>query len=261
MAIGEGVLFVGAGASRAAGFPTWAELSRDMAERILGTARDVGEQADLEAYLRSEGPLAVAQLLRDRIGPYEYHRFLSEALRRPAPLAPVHHAIRRLPASLILTTNFDKLLERTFRLPDGDDPPVVVSTPQLATIQERSGPLVVKMHGDIDHPESIVLTADDYSGYFERHRAMRNFLEYQLSYRTVLFLGFGLRDPNFELIFDEARRILAGRGRPAYAVMVGINPIEAARWRTRGIHIIDLPSFDDIPVYLDELADRLSNKP
>ncbi len=259
LAQGSGVLFVGAGASCAAGLPTWAELSQGMTDRILGTASSSHEREQLSSFIVGGGPLAVAQMLRERIGTFDYHQFLVDTLRRPVPLAPVHRALRRLPIRLILTTNFDKLLEKAYRLPDGDDPPVVISTPQLASIQEQKGHLVVKLHGDIDHPDTIVLTSDDYLAYFDRHQALRAFLEYQFSHRTVLFVGFGLKDPNFDLIFEEARRTLMHRGRPAYAVMVGTNPFEIERWKARGIHIIDLPTFDEIPPYLEALADRATH--
>lgn len=255
---GDGVLFVGAGASRAAGYPSWAELCDAMKRRILHTAQTVAEQHQLEQYLTYNDALAAAQLLRERIGAFEYHRFLRETLRRPASLAPVHEALRLLPTKLVITTNYDKLLERTFRTPDGDDPPVLFSAPQLAQLEERQELSILKMHGDIDHPETIVLTADDYRTYFEQRRAVRDYLEHQFSYRTVLFVGFGLKDPNFELIYEEARRTLLERKRPAYALMVGNNPFESLQWQRRGIHIIDLSSYTELAPYLTELSQRIT---
>lgn len=255
---GDGVLFVGAGASRAAGFPSWPELSETMKGRILSTAQSPQERQNLEQYLSSNDALAAAQLLRDRIGAFEYHRFLRETLRRPASLAPIHEAMRLLPTKLVITTNYDKLLERTFRTPEGDDPPVLFSAPQLAQLEERQELSILKMHGDIDHPETIVLTSDDYRTYFEQRRAVREYLEHQFSYRTVLFVGFGLRDPNFEHIYEEARRTLLDRKRPAYALMVGNNPFESSQWQRRGIHIIDLNSYTELAPYLTELSQRIT---
>lgn len=254
----EGVLFVGAGASRAAGMPSWAELTEAMKGRILATARSTEERQNLEGFLSSNDAPAAAQLMRDQLGPYEYHQFLVEFLRRPARLAPVHQAFKRLPARVVITTNYDKLLERTFRGPDDTDPLVLFTPAQLGSIQEMQQLTVVKMHGDIDHPETIVLTSDDYRGYFDRRKGLRNFVEHQFGFRTVLFVGFSLKDPNFDLIYEEAHATLLGRGRPAYALMVGNNPFESAQWRARGIHIIDLSGYDEVSAWVEALADRIA---
>lgn len=255
----EAVLFVGAGTSRAAGMPTWAELSAQMQVRLLQAARNNRERQDLHAYLQGNDALAVAQLFQDRVGLYEYHRFLTDSLRKPVKLAAVHLALRKLPVKLVLTTNYDKMLERTFRGEEDTEPRVLFSTAQLGSLQEHQDMTVVKMHGDIDHPESIVLTSDDYRSYFEHRKALRDFLEYQFSYRTVFFVGFSLKDPNFDLIYEEARRALQQRNRPAYALMVGNNPIESAQWGSRGMQIIDLQDYVEVPAYLDALVARITS--
>jgi len=254
---GEGMLFVGAGASCAAGLPSWATLIDEMIAEVRPSLGTDAEADEFQDYVASAPPPAIAQLVRDRLGPFEFHRLLKRLLRRTVALAPIHHALRRLPVNIVMTTNFDKLLEKTYRTPAGDDPVVVVSSPQLAMIDASNTPIVIKMHGDIDDPDSIVLTSDDYRGFFDRHRALRAFLTHHFNFRTVLFVGFGLRDPNFELIFDEARRLLAQYKRPAYALMVDVNPFERQEWKRNGIEIIALESVDDVPVYLEELSLRV----
>ena len=56
---------------------------------------------------------------------------------------------------------------------------------------------LVKMHGCVSAPDTIVVTRDDYETYAQHHPAIVTYLQSLLATRTFLFVGFSLTDPNF----------------------------------------------------------------
>ena len=76
---------------------------------------------------------------------------------------------------------------------------------------------MVKLHGDAAEPGAIVLCRDDYDEFFERRPAMALLLEGLMLNRTFLFVGYGLRDPNFRQVFGRVGRMLREAHRPAFA--------------------------------------------
>ena len=67
---------------------------------------------------------------------------------------------------------------------------------------------VLKLHGCIARPDDIVLTRSDYLRYGARRAALSGIVQALLITRHMLFVGFGLSDPNFHQIADAVRQAL-----------------------------------------------------
>ena len=66
----------------------------------------------------------------------------------------------------ICTTNFDSLLEDTLTLLH--QPVSVVATKDRLTIGDRNERKIIKLHGDFNHPDKMVITERDYDTYIHR---------------------------------------------------------------------------------------------
>lgn len=160
---GAYALLVGSGVSRAAGIPTGWEVTLELCRR-LAVLEDAEDVADPEEWYRQEkgaepsysdlveglapNPADQQALLSSFFEPTAEERDRDEKVPTEA-----HRAIARLAASghvrIILTTNFDRLLEDALTA-EGVQPTVVSSPDGLAGMEplHQARCVVVKLHGD-----------------------------------------------------------------------------------------------------------------
>lgn len=110
--------------------------------------------------------------------------------------------ISTFPAQLIVTTNFDNLLERSL-LEVGKNVSVVVTPWDFQTaLRSNSDVIVVKLHGDISVPSSVTLTETDYQLHAElTNRLLRRVGELYPS-ELRLFVGFAPSDPELKPLIE-----------------------------------------------------------
>ncbi|MHB1134346.1 MAG: SIR2 family NAD-dependent protein deacylase [Chloroflexota bacterium] len=226
---GECVLFVGAGVSAAA-LPKWSELVALLSEalpELQAEGATPGDFLDIaQWYVEEHGR---EQLLRELVRIYG---------GRPERTTELAEAVAALPSALFFTTNYDQILEAALR-GRGDLPDVVVDDRHIAFVDERYRTTVIKLHGSIVVPESVVLTREDYVTYGETHKAAITYLQSQLATRTFLFVGFSFADPNFRLIYEAIQRPLGGYRRPAYALILDPrNALMLRHWERRGVRML-----------------------
>lgn len=152
-------------------------------------------------------------------------------LRKGRKPSPALQLLAKLPFTIIVTTNYDQLLESALRA-GGKQPDIVVynpdgkePTPDVRDDPSAERPLVFKMHGDLDKGSSIVITDEDYIIFVQRMSDKDTLHPVPLSVRfrmkgwPTLFLGYSLRDYNLRLLFRTLRwRIDQADIPPAFSV-------------------------------------------
>ncbi|MCI0488678.1 MAG: SIR2 family protein [Blastocatellia bacterium] len=171
-------------------------------------------------------------------------------------------AIKLFPT--IITTNFEPLFEHAAYLL-GRQPIVIVRDKQIPFIGALDRPTIIKIHGDLNDPERIVITNEDY----RRHpvpEGLREKLLSDLSQKTVLFVGCGLVDSDLQEIYYEVLDRL-GNLKPR-SFVVGPFPADDAperkqwelfrkRWEQRGMQFLDGKAGD----FLKQLDGELDPEP
>ncbi|WP_167517458.1 SIR2 family protein [Micromonospora orduensis] len=235
------IVFVGAGVSNWSGLPTWRELLQRLAEFLVENGRSA---MLVERELANNDLLLAASFGFHQLNRNERCEFLRRHCHAPlVEPAELHRAIVGLGARCFITTNYDGLLERALREHrPGEYFDVVTPLQQIeiaTVVQAKSEGFVFKPHGDISSCDSIVLTREDYR---EMQGARRNVLEAMrtlLVSRPVLFVGFGLRDPDFLLVRDLISLTFGANPAGHYALMPDVPPAEVDYWnRSYGIRII-----------------------
>jgi len=266
--------------------PSGGELAKTLAERSRYPAHDV----DL---------LRVSQYVDAILGEGQLYRYLHSVFDADYPPTSLHRFIARLPRLLrehdrpqllVLTTNYDDLVERALvqvnepfdvvwyeakrgpmqgrflhRTPAGEVIPI--ERPNKYTgleLQERT--VILKLHGAIDRADakhdSYVITENSYIDYLvggDVGEQIPFSLRERMTDSHFLFLGYSMRDWNLRVILN---RIWGAQqlGLKSWAVQLeptdpGAREVEEALWRERGdVDLLYVPLDDYIGGLENELA-------
>ena len=195
---GQLAVFFGAGVSAAAGLPTWEQLVGELAERS-------GLDGELRDGLSRLPPQDSAALLARELGREQLEAYVKERFG-PGSYALAHALIADLPVQEFVTTNYDPLVE----LAAGD----VGRRMRVLPFEdaEPGAPWLLKLHGDAAHPESIVLTREEYLQFGDTRAALAGVLHSLLLTRHVLFVGTSMLDDDLIRIAHQVRSALQLQG-------------------------------------------------
>jgi hypothetical protein len=219
---GHIVLFLGAGVH--AGPPEGAESQYPRSKRPL-QAHELAARLASALCLSDEYPeerhsdlQRISMFFEQRLGRSTLIREIREATQDGREPSPILLDLARLPFPVIVTTNYDELLEEALRRSDkgGFEKIVYNPTPRLATKEyarepSQYNPLIFKMHGEASIPESAVITDDDYIHFMLRmseghsYHPVPETIKYYIKRWPVLFVGYSLKDFNFRVLFRTLR--------------------------------------------------------
>lgn len=265
--IGPGVM---AGESASASpkyLPSSDELSRRLAEAAhLGVPAVHDHLTEIATYYEAkEGRLKLRSRLEELFGP---------AASEQAAIPLLYTLLAKIKRpQLIITTNYDTLLERAF-LAEATPYDLVVypasdlkelanavlwwphskretrepeqQSPQELRVNPKTTTVIFKMHGSIqrdsDHRwDGTVITEWDYVQLLSRgggESTMPPVLSEHIKDRALLFLGFGLRDWSSRAILRRLkwRRADDEDELPSWAVADDFTPMELMLWRKRAVY-------------------------
>lgn len=292
LADGEVVPFLGAGVNLCGrpkdqrfepgeSLPSGSELSEYLAKRSGYPLPDVDNLvrvAQYQATMQGGGPLykRLREIFNADYSPTKLHEFLA---RLPRTLEETFGKARY---QLIVTTNYDDLLERAFvaagqpfdlftyiaygenigkfahTTPDGKSR--IVGTPKRFTdpiLEQR--PAIMKIHGAVDRSDgtrdSYVITEDHYIDFLQRTEISTLVplsLVPSLQASHFLFLGYSLRDWNLRVILQRIWE-QQEHGWSSWAVQHQTTPLDQRFWIKRGVDI----QVVDLLVYVQTLEEML----
>lgn len=222
---GKLVPFMGAGVSISAGAPSWEHL-------LAGLASEARLSESERQSLAGRGNLDQAGILRsiydersEQDGP-SFNQVIADLvdLNRYG-LAP--SLLASLGSREAITLNYDELFELASN--DAGVPRTVIPDGT-----QESDDWLLKLHGSVTNPESIVLTRDDYLGFNASRNALSALVKATLMTQHLLFVGFGLADDHFHEILHDVRRALphsaTGGAGVATALMLSTDPLDERMW-------------------------------
>lgn len=248
--------------SVAAGLPGWMTLLSILVTDVENEDPSEATGAELRNLLDAGKLLEVADHCRQRLGERRYQELLGQQLRGGSGEIPeAHGIITQLPFSAIVTTNYDKLLERAYTRVRGDLPKVVTARDRdsLGSLLFSGGFFILKAHGDIDDAASLVLTARDYREIIHANPAFDALFSALLMTRSILFVGYSLADPDFRLLLDRQLSAFGENIPERYAVMSGMGPVERdVLKRAANIKVLSYPDgrHEEVTVFLRTLRER-----
>jgi hypothetical protein len=253
IADGRCLPFLGAGASAGyfkngqeiPGIPTGGSLAELLAQTSKyrnGPTYDLARVAEYVVYTNSGQ--------RD-----ELETVVAREISRVSEPRPIHTVLAQIEKiHFVITSNYDQLLEfeagkyrRQLRKHYHD-----LQNPKTGHFKanvfglDPSELILHKMHGTVENPRSMVITQSDYIRYLanlnDSDRGMPElFRRMVIPNFVLLFLGYGLEDWNFRVIWEGvlAQYHDAGTQIQSYAVMRKPSDFQVAFWRGRRIDVLD----------------------
>jgi hypothetical protein len=249
---GSAAVFVGAGVSQAAGYPSWKSLLADV-------ATELGLNIDREHDLAGVAQYYLNRSLSNRL---KIATIIHRHFPPPNDVPPVLRVLARLPIRTIWTTNYDKLIEKAWELQD-----------KMVEVKSRNQDIpnenpwahsaLYKMHGTVDHPSDVVLARNDYEIYRRERQGFHQLLMGNLISKHFLFLGFSFTDPNLSYVFGLIREAFHGETLPDHYAIVrrpkrnkGLSPKTYSYTLNRhGLWVEDLKRYGINCIEVDEYAE------
>jgi len=237
---GRLIPFIGAGMSRPLGLPDWQDLTRIIAEELGydgATLLGQGTFPQLVEYcLLTTGSIEpIRQILLCVLDP------AAAVQRRKESAAFAALVASRYPR--IYTSNVDRHIESAFA--DAGTSATVIRN--ISDLQRPSlGTEVVKFHGTLEDPTSLVLTESAFMRRMRLEDPLDLLLRADSMRAAFLFIGYSFSDSNIRFLWNvlaEMRKRLVGRGEHEFnstLLGLGINPVQLALLANWGINVIEL---------------------
>jgi hypothetical protein len=200
----------------------------------------LGEQFGKELEVDLADPvdaLSAFQSTYDR--PYLINRLADLLFVNEVVPGAVHQSFAQLPFDIAVTTNVDFLLERAYQEQRRPCMPLVGES-QLTIRRRPEATYLLKFHGDINHPDSLVVTEDDYDGFLQRHPVLTTFLSSLFLEREPVLIGYSLNDPDLREILTLLRERLGRMTRAVWAILPTDPNGEESKFIRRGLKPIVL---------------------
>ncbi|RZM19511.1 MAG: hypothetical protein EOO88_37845 [Pedobacter sp.] len=231
-------IFIGAGLSRRAKYPSWQELLNILIQAavkrsLLVAGSQLHDQLLVHA-ARSEHALLTAQELSNIFGPALFREELANVFDDNRDPVLAHELIIKLPFSFALTTNYDRLIENAYVGEKRKMPTVYTyqQTQDFASALWRGNYFIFKAHGDVQTRQTMVITERDYRELIYSAPGYRAIMSSVFTTKTILFMGASLNDPEMKLLLNYLYDSFHGGGPVHYAFVSQdeFTEVETRRW-------------------------------
>ncbi|MBR8032438.1 SIR2 family protein [Burkholderia vietnamiensis] len=257
------VLFLGAGVSASSlidggpAFKGWPAFLKYAAESRESNLRD-----QIIGLVDGKDYLLACQILQDDYED-EWQELIMAEYGKAAEPSRLHRSLISLGQRLIVTTNFDKLIETAWSqsIPAGSRAFKVISTIDenvFRCLKDYDTPYLIKIHGSVDNTSSLVFSRSEYIKLAFGNNRYSSFLDAILLNYTFLFIGFSMDDPAISSLMEMYALNYPG-ARPHYIVTPegGHENIAEINKKLRKLSMIKYDSSNGhakLPDLIDDLA-------
>ncbi len=256
------IIFIGSGVSKnVESMPSWKDLIVAMANfsgySKCNDCKLKRKGCNTKCTIRTEfSPdeyLKIPQYAYNK-DPDKYSQIINQCFPPVNVDAPLSQVIFDICPDHIITTNYDNLLESSTNM-YRDQYDLIVKDEDLLCAKKSK--YIIKMHGDLENPSTIVLKESDYLDYSQNHILIETFVKALLTDHILLFLGYSVSDYNIKLIINWINFLRSQKGE-AQSNSVGylvldkqkISNLEIEYFKKNGIEIVNInqiPMIKDIP--------------
>jgi len=232
------VLFLGAGASIGTGEEEGAPSSEKLKNFLVEDLRcnyNYPSPDDLNKLSLDK----VAECYEIKAGRINLLKMIVDQLRELKKPLKIHELIVKFPFKIIITANYDDLLEKQFEQDDKNYCCIYYQDENLTNCfnaWDYKTTLILKLHGCIrkrDFP--LIISTRDYTKFLAKSSLVKSVLEYLVDHKVFLFMGYSLSDLNVRSVLFKFWK----RTKP-YNYSIQAEPVDKWNftfWREQGISI------------------------
>jgi hypothetical protein len=270
--------FIGAGVSRLAGCPSWAEFADATLKWLIDNGVFTYSQLDQIRHLHPRVKLSLACTLATKGNTTIDFRALlhPQARREHKKGCRLYNSLFALGKTFV-TTNYDEWLDERFPesiatavpSPQSADAPAVNPIQVVHKVDQFLPALlskpntVIHLHGSLRDPAGMILTTRDYvrhyandrlTGQLQKENRVLTFLDFLFKNKTVLFVGYGLDELEIlEYVILKAGRPAGTTARePRHYILQGFFSHEEALLRSLKSYYLSECDIQLIPFRRDE---------
>jgi hypothetical protein len=216
---------LGSGPSNEMGYKSWGDLSTVVYQTIIKQGHKIDEDS-YDRYLKDKKyPELFRQAERD-IGRKDLIALVKRILPPDKKGSDLLYSIlTKWPFPCYLTTNYDNEIGEHLESLGVHYDTLRNRQQDFYPIRDGATNHILKLHSDLDHPEEVVLTSQDYDTFSTdpKYDYFRKRLLIIFNTFDVLILGHSLYDPDLQLILKFAKHI-GDRDRPIYLIGANFTP-------------------------------------
>ena len=246
-------LFLGAGGSCDAGYPTWSSLFQPLAEELKMTIESSTDYYKL------------AQYYANAFGKSELRKKINNSINRNKFESHLLNELIDVGFTNIWTTNFDNTIEMNYQKRNILINKVFQDS-DLSNVELNKRINILKLNGDITNLEGIIATQSDYEKYIDTHHIMLMFFKRELISSTFLFIGYSFTDHLVLDCLSEITRYLGESTNCHYTIMKRepknqyfdyfIEDLE----KRYNLRVLLVDKYEEIPPILAALNQKIRNR-
>lgn len=261
------VLFVGAGASKWAkpkgggNFKGWSEFLTHACSQLTNRRT----KQTVKDCISNKDYLIASELLKSSLQE-RWNTLLENEFQQAADVSRLHKALISLDQRIVVTTNFDKLIETAWNASSpARYPHVITEVDQRAfKLFRNQDPYLIKIHGSIDTPESIIFDKSSYQRNAFSNLFYRELISTLLLTHTFVFIGFSMDDPAVTWVVEShAYRFFDTRPHYIFASGKPNEQLDGLSRTLRKLFVLRYPDKNDhaaLAEQLDELGQQAQTR-
>lgn len=192
---GNVVVFAGAGLSFYAGAPSGKELIDKLKLTLPQQNKEELKNTNL-LHDFTQRFVEIHSKSRNKL-----NRILQNEIGKTYDNVKFHTILSDIPQiNQIITTNYDQLFEQAYDY----DLNIIINRKSITSINPNKK-VLYKIHGDIKHLESIIITSSDYNSFFNNLEDNPIWTEVRsiINKYSIFFIGYSFDDSNIRFLYDK----------------------------------------------------------
>jgi len=218
-------------------------------------------------YVHGDALIEASELIEGIVNKNQFSEWIAEETKeKEGEKGPCHDYIAEIQPRGLITFNYDQCHENAFYKKKVAFNKVLYSDGVGLRRVLKTGfqrpTFILKAHGCVSDPKSLVLTSSSYSRILNEQRAYRAVMQHILTRYTILIVGFALRDRDFDQILMTIERDYGSSVQDHIAIMKTIkkssdpeqeknrhkNIADFAALEARyGLKVLTVNEYDEIP--------------